>query len=70
MVTAMLDRLKDEWSYTDPNDRERLVEAIRTLNDLADVNRAISVAAKLVGEKLEEVETELIGMLSLLALRE
>jgi hypothetical protein len=45
-------------------DREALIEAIRCLNDLADVNRAISVAATLTAERLEELQGKLAGMLA------
>src|SRR5215831_5744752 len=46
------------------DERERRVEAVGVLNDLSDVNRAISVAGRLVAEKFEKVEaalTELAG---------
>jgi hypothetical protein len=36
--------------------------AVRKLNDLADVARAIAVAARLMGEKLETVQAELLQL--------
>jgi hypothetical protein len=43
--------------------RAILEHTIRISNDLTDVCRAIAVAAKLVGEKLELLEVELIELL-------
>jgi hypothetical protein len=34
--------------------REALVETIRILSDLADVSKAIEIASRMTGEKLEE----------------
>jgi hypothetical protein len=45
------------------NDRAVLEGALRITNDLSDVLRAIAVAAKLVGEKLELLEAQLIELL-------
>jgi hypothetical protein len=47
------------------NDRAVLEGALRITNDLSDVLRAIAVAAKLVGEKLELLEAQLIELLSI-----
>ena len=44
---------------------DALVEAIRTLNDLADVVRACAVAARLVGEKLEETQGSLVELIEI-----
>jgi hypothetical protein len=41
-----------------------LTEAIRRLADLQDVQRAISVAARLSAEKLAEIESDLVNMLA------
>lgn len=46
------------------SDPRALHDAIRRVNDLEDVARAIAVAAKLMGEKLHDLERELVEMLN------
>jgi hypothetical protein len=43
--------------------RAVLEEALRITNDSSDVLRAIAVAARLVGEKLELLDAQLIELL-------
>jgi hypothetical protein len=38
-------------------------KAARTANDLSDVAKAISVAARLMGEKLDQLEAELLELI-------
>jgi len=45
------------------SERERLIEAVRCLNELADVSRAICVASRLVAEKLEKIEADLVRLI-------
>ena len=39
-------------------------ETIREVHDLIDVSRGIAVAARLMGEKLEKLQEELLDLLS------
>jgi len=46
------------------SERERLIELVRCLNDLADVTKDIGAAARLVAERLEQMECQLVGLLA------
>jgi hypothetical protein len=50
--------MSDETTHT------KLTEAIRTANDLSDVCRAIAVATRLMGEKLEALESDIIAVMA------
>jgi hypothetical protein len=45
-------------------ERDDLEDLIRKCADLADVTRAIAIAARLCGEKLETMQEDLITLLS------
>jgi hypothetical protein len=45
--------------------RTTITNVIRSTSDLSDVCRAIAVAARLMGEKLDALESDLIGLLLL-----
>jgi hypothetical protein len=48
----------------DTTTRTKLTEAVRSANDLSDVCRAIAVATRLMGEKLDALESDLLTVLA------
>jgi len=52
------------------HNRETIIEAIRVMHDLADCARAISWAAKIAAEKLEETHAGLTNLLAFLPTEE